>query len=292
MSGPQGVGTYRITVKRADGLGSRFFHDRIHAGDMLQVSAPRGSFTLAAGDNPVVLLSAGIGATPVLAMLHSLSTANSAREIWWCYGTRNRSEHPFIEETRELLAHLPRSRSFIAYSKPEAGDQQGKDYDELGRLTLSSLQQLQMPQTADFYLCGPPAFLAGLTAALASWGVPNSRIHSEIFGTESAVTPGIATATARTPHRPLGTPGAGPAVSFTRSGLSLPWDSRFPSILEFAEACDVPVRWSCRVGVCHMCETGLIGGDVRYAAEPLDRPAEGNILICCSTPKAAIELDL
>jgi ferredoxin-NADP reductase/MOSC domain-containing protein YiiM/ferredoxin len=292
MSGPQGVGTYRISVKRADGVGSRFFHDHIHAGDMLQVSAPRGSFTLAAGDNPVVLLSGGIGATPVLAMLHSLSAANSDREIWWCYGTRNRSEHPFIEETQKLLAHLPRSRSIIAYSKPEDGDQQGKDYDELGHLSLSSLQQRQMPQTADFYLCGPPAFLTGLTAALESWGVPNSRIHSEIFGTESAVTPGIASATPKTPHRPLGTAGAGPAVSFTRSGLSLPWDSRFQSILEFAEACEVPVRWSCRVGVCHMCESGLIGGKVRYAPEPLDRPAEGNILICCSTPLAAIELDL
>ena len=292
MSGPQGVGTYRISVKRAEGVGSRFFHDRIHAGDMLQVSAPRGSFTLAAGDNPVVLLSGGIGATPVLAMLHSLSAANSDREIWWCYGTRNRSEHPFIEETQQLLAHLPRSRSLIAYSKPEDGDQQGKDYDELGHLSLSSLQQRQMPQTADFYLCGPPAFLTGLTAALGSWGVPNSRIHSEIFGTESAVTPGIATATPKTPHRPAGTAGAGPAVSFTRSGLSLPWDSRFQSILEFAEACDVPVRWSCRVGVCHMCESGLIGGEVRYAPEPLDRPAQGNILICCSTPQAAIELDL
>ena len=292
MSGPQDLGTYRITVKRADGVGSRFFHDRIHAGDMLQVSAPRGSFTLAAGENPVVLLSAGIGATPVLSMLHSLSTANSAREIWWCYGARNRKEHPFIEEALKLLAHLSRSRSFIAYSRPEDGDQQGKDYDEPGQLKFSSLQQLQVPKTADFYLCGPPAFLTELTAALESWGVPYSRIHSEIFGTESAVTPGIASATPRTPHRPLGTEGAGPAVSFTRSGLSLPWDSRFQSILEFAEACDVPVRWSCRVGVCHMCESGLIDGKVRYAPEPLDRPAEGSILICCSTPQAAIELDL
>jgi hypothetical protein len=195
-------------------------------------------------------------------------------------------------EARELLANLPCSRSFIAYSKPEDGDRQGKDYDAPGHLNLSVLQQLRLPETADFYLCGPAAFLVELTAGLQSWGVPYARIHSETFGTESAVTPGIASTATRTPHPPEGNPGSGPTVSFTRSGLSVPWNLRFPSLLEFAEACDVPVRWSCRTGVCHMCESGLIGGEVRYAPEPLDRPAEGNVLICCSTPLAGIELDL
>jgi ferredoxin-NADP reductase/MOSC domain-containing protein YiiM/ferredoxin len=292
MSGPQGVGTYRISVKRADGAGSRFFHDHIQAGETLQVSAPRGSFTLLADNNPIVLLSAGIGATPVLAMLHSLANAASTREIWWCYGARNGKEHPFAIESRELLNHLPHSRSFIAYSKPEDSDQQGKDYDASGYLNPSSLRQLQVPPAADFYLCGPPAFLTSLTDGLKSWGVPYSRIHSEIFGTEPAVTPGIASATPKTPHPPAGDAGHGPQVSFTRSGLSVPWDQRFQSLLQFAEACDIPVRWACRVGVCHTCESGLIDGQVGYAPEPLDRPSEGNVLICCSTPLAPIELDL
>jgi ferredoxin-NADP reductase/MOSC domain-containing protein YiiM/ferredoxin len=294
MSGPPGTGTYRISVKRAEGSGSRFFHDHIHVGDMLQVSAPRGSFTLGEGDNPVVLLSAGIGATPVLSMLHSLvsSAPNSKREVWWCYGSRNSREHPFVAEARELLADLPRSRSCVAYSQPSPGDQQGKDYDARGHLALSLLQTLHLPQAADFYLCGPPAFMTELTAALQSWGVPYSRIHSETFGTESAVTPGIAAAAPKVPHPPAGKPGSGPKISFTRSGLSLPWDSRFQSLLEFAEACDVPVRWACRSGVCHMCESGLIDGEVRYAPEPLDQPADGNVLLCCSTPLSMIELDI
>jgi ferredoxin-NADP reductase/MOSC domain-containing protein YiiM len=291
MSGPPGTGTYRISVKRAEGLGSRFFHDHIHVGDMLQVSAPRGSFTLTEGDNPVVLLSAGIGATPVLSMLYSLAS-NSRREVWWCYGARNRREHPFSAEAHKLLADLPQSRSFIAYSQPGQGDQQGKDYNASGHLTLSLLQQLHLPQAADFYLCGPPGFLTGLTAALQSWGVPYSRIHSETFGTESAVTPGIAAVALKAPHPPAGSPGTGPKISFTRSGLSVQWDPRFQSLLEFAEACDVPVRWSCRSGVCHMCESGLIDGEVRYNPEPLDRPADGNVLLCCSTPLSATELDL
>jgi ferredoxin-NADP reductase/MOSC domain-containing protein YiiM/ferredoxin len=294
MSGPPDAGTYRVSVKRASGAGSRFFHDSIQTGDLLQVSAPRGSFTLTSGNNPVVLLSAGIGATPVLAMLHSLAATgiDSTREVWWCYGTRNGREHPFLEEERALLNSLPHSHACVAYSKPEDADQQGQDYDALGHLNLSLLQQLQVPKEADFYLCGPPAFLSDLSAELKSWGVPNSSVHSETFGAESSITPGIASIASMPPHPPSGSVGTGPKISFTRSGLSVPWSSQYGSLLEFAEACDVPVRWSCRTGVCHMCESGLIDGKVSYAPEPLDRPAEGNILICCSSPLTQIELDL
>jgi ferredoxin-NADP reductase/MOSC domain-containing protein YiiM/ferredoxin len=290
MSGPQGAGTYRISVKRASGAGSHYFHDRVRGGDLLQVSAPRGSFTLAPGNNPVVLLSAGIGATPVLSMLHSLATdADSTREIWWRYGARNSREHPFAAEAQALLNGLPHGHSFIAYSKPENGDESGKDYDASGHLDLSALRHLQVPQKADFYLCGPAAFLANLTAELKFWG---SSIHSETFGAESSITPGIASTTSVSLHQSAGTVGTGPQVSFTRSGLTVPWDSRYGSLLEFAEACDVLVRWSCRVGVCHTCESGLIDGKIGYAPEPLDRPAKGNILICCSSPLTAVELDL
>jgi ferredoxin-NADP reductase/MOSC domain-containing protein YiiM/ferredoxin len=293
MSGPPGAGTYRVSVKRSTGLGSRYFHDFVRVGDLLQVSAPRGSFTLAPGDHPLVLLSAGIGATPVLAMLHSLAEtgANATREVWWCYGARNGGEHPFAAEARALLNSLPRSHAFVAYSKPEDGDRQGQDYDASGHLNLSLLQRLRVPKEADFYLCGPTAFLSSFTAELKSWGVPAASIHSETFGTESPITPGIAGTTFVPPHPPSSA-GTGPTVSFTRSGLTVPWSSQYGSLLEFAEACDVPVRWSCRTGVCHMCESGLIDGQVGYVPDPLDPPAEGNLLICCSSPLTAVQLDL
>jgi ferredoxin len=154
------------------------------------------------------------------------------------------------------------------------------------------LQQLGLPQTAQFYLCGPVAFLEEFMGALNSWGVPASRIHSEAFGAGASLTPGIAEVASRAAHPPGGPAGGGPKVFFTRSGLSAPWDSRFGSLLEFAEACDVPVRWSCRVGVCHNCESGMIDGKVSYAPEPLDQPADGNVLICCSTPRTEVSLDL
>lgn len=294
ISGLQNDGTYRISVKRATGAGSHYFHDSIQAGDLLKVSAPRGSFTLAAGTNPVVLMSAGIGATPVLSMLHALAAddVDVAREVWWCYGARNGQEHPFAAEVRNLIHACPHFHSFIAYSKPEVADQMGIDYDAPGHLTVETLEQLRVPQNADFYLCGPPAFLREITEGLKSWGVPDSRIHTEIFGAESTITPGIATTESRAPHPPANSTDTGPKVSFTRSNLTVPWDSRFGSLLEFAEACDVPIRWSCRVGVCHTCESGLIDGKIGYAPEPLDRPSEGSILICCSAPLTDIELDL
>jgi ferredoxin-NADP reductase/MOSC domain-containing protein YiiM/ferredoxin len=294
MSGPPGAGTYRVSVKRSTGVGSRYFHDSVRVGDELQVSAPRGSFTPAPDNNPLVLLSAGIGATPVLAMLHWLAATgiDSTREVWWCYGARNGSVHPFAAEVRALLNRLPHSHAFVAYSNPEDADRQGQDYDAVGHLDLSLLQQLQVPKEADFYLCGPTAFLSDFTVELKAWGVSASSIHSEIFGAESPITPGIARSTSVPPHPPSGSAGTGPMVSFTRSGLTLPWSSQYGSLLEFAEACDVHVRWSCRTGVCHMCESGLIDGKVSYAPEPLDPPAEGNVLICCSSPLTAVELDL
>jgi ferredoxin-NADP reductase/MOSC domain-containing protein YiiM len=294
LSGPAGAGTYRVSVKRAAGAGSRYFHDRVRVGDLLEVSAPRGNFALAPGERPVILLSSGIGATPLLSMLHSLAVnaRSSTRPVWWCYGARNGAEHPFAAEVRTLLNSLPQSRSIIAYSEPKVEDQPGKDYDIAGRLSLPLLQQLQAPKQGDFYLCGPAAFLSDFASGLKSWGVPDSRIHSEVFGSESSITPGIASTPSVSPHPPAEGVGGGPRVSFTRSGLTVPWDLRYGSLLELAEGCDVPVRWACRMGVCHTCESGLIDGNIGYATEPLDQPAEGNVLICCSIPLTAVELDL
>ncbi len=293
ISSAPDAGTYRISVKKeANGKGSTFLDTQVKSGDLLEVSSPRGSFTLQPGEGPVVLLSAGIGATPVLAMLHALAASRSPREVWWLYGAQNAAEHPFAREARELMASLPRARSFIAYSNPAAGDRLGNDYDAPGRLSLEVLQRLKVPSAADFYLCGPPAFLRSFMKDLGSWSVASGRLHREIFGPEDAMTPGIAKAPVQPPHPPPGAAGSGPKVSFARSGLDVPWSATYRNLLEFAEACAVPVKWSCRTGVCHNCECALIGGSVRYDPEPLEPPAEGNVLICCATPQTEVDLDL
>jgi ferredoxin-NADP reductase/MOSC domain-containing protein YiiM len=283
---------YRISIKREEhGAASNYMRNRIHVGDSLEVSAPRGAFTLKADERPAVLLSAGVGVTPVLAMLHALVSTRSTREVWWLCGARNGAEHPFARECDELLRQLPRSCRYIAYSQASDSESPGLDFDARGRLGLEVLTRLGVPSEADFYLCGPSAFLQDLTRGLLSWGVPPDRIHSEIFGPGGSLTPGI-NEHRPAPHAPAGPPGQGPRVSFARSGLSVDWDSRFQSLLDLAEACDVPVRWSCRSGVCHSCEVGLIGGGVTYEPEPLDAPAIGNLLICCSRPRGDIVIDL
>lgn len=294
VSGQGKDGTYRVSIKRSTGTGSRFIHDHIKPGDQLQVSAPRGSFTLKPGAEPVVLLSAGIGATPVLSMLGALTADDThrMREVWWCYGARNGREHPFAAEVRNLIKDRQGYHSYIAYSRPEDADQLGRDYDAPGHLTAEMLERNGVPRNADFYLCGPPAFLKEIIEGLSRWGVSESKMHTEVFGTEAPITPGITSIASRSPHPPANAAGTGPNVSFTRSELTVPWDSRFGSLLELAEACDVPVRWSCRAGVCHTCESGLIDGRIGYVSEPLDPPAAGRILICCSAPLSDIELDL
>ncbi|MGO8708095.1 MAG: MOSC domain-containing protein [Terracidiphilus sp.] len=293
ISGASNSGAYRISVKRGTGSGSRHLVDATHVGDKLAIGAPRGEFILRPNGKPVVLLSAGIGVTPVLSMLHALASDSTepSREVWWIHAARNATLHVFAEEAMQLLAAIPGSRSLIAYSQPGPSDQLGSDFDIQGHLNLANLEKLAIPVAADFYMCGPSAFLRDINRDLVSLGVPQSAIHQELFGSAGTLEPGVTKAEVKPPHSPVPL-GTGPIVSFTRSGLAVPWDSRFKSILELAEACDVPVRWSCRTGVCHTCECGVLDGRLRYAPEPLDQPALGNALICCSTPETPIELDL
>jgi ferredoxin-NADP reductase/ferredoxin len=292
LCGPTGDPNYRIGVKNERGLASGFLHHSVRAGSRLEVSAPRGWFTLADGATPVVLISAGVGVTPMLAMLHGMANAVTSRPVWWLHSARDRAHHSFAQEAEDLLVALRASHRCVTYSRPAPRDRLGQDFDRPGHLSLRLLQEIGLPQDADFYLCGPPRFLEDFQEGLAAWGIPRSRIHVEVFGPASALTPGISSVAAALPHRPDGPAGGGPMVTFLRSGLAVPWAARFGSLLELAEACAVPARWSCRSGVCHNCESGLIEGELAYAPEPLDPPAEGNALICCSTPITPVELDL
>ena len=292
LSDLPGADHFRISIKsELNGTGSSFLCNHTQQGDMLDVSAPRGSFTLRSNQNAVVLLSAGVGATPVMSMLHALAAEKSQREIWWIYGARNHANHPFADESRSLLKQLSRGRGYIVYSKPAPIDHVGTDFDAAGHVDTALLAKLGVPQGSDFYLCGPPSFLQDMRDGLQSWGVPGGNVHTEIFGSLEAITPGIARVV-HAPHQPGGPAGSGPSVSFARSGITAAWDPRFGSLLELAEACDVPVRWSCRTGVCHTCMTGLIDGSVMNNPEPLEMPAPGNVLVCCSQPNSAVTLDL
>ena len=293
LSGEPNEHRYRISVKReTHGAAGAYIDTQVKVGDVIEVSAPRGNFTLGPGDGPVILLSAGIGATPVLAMLHALAAEASPREVWWIYGARNGSEHPFAAEARALLKALPRSHSHICYSSPGPEDRPAVDFDAsralghagVGETGRAARRPLLFVRTDRLYerSHGRPRGVGGRP----------ERIHTEIFGSGPSKTPGVAAVRTEPPHMPDGPAGTGPLVSFARSNLNVRWDPAMQSVLELAEACDVPVRWSCRTGVCHTCETGLVLGAVGYRPDPVEPPAEGNVLICCSQPQGDIVIDL
>jgi ferredoxin-NADP reductase len=293
LSGPPGAGYYRITVKReVGGSVSGYLHTQLSVGDQLDIAAPRGTFILDQTDAPVLLVSAGIGVTPVLAMLQSLAGERSEREIWWLHGARDSREQSFAAEARALLSSLPKAKVHVYYSQPGPGDVQGRDFDSVGRITALSLAELKPPSDAEAYVCGPDAFMDDISAGLAALGLDASQIHTEVFGPAAGLTPGIASTPARAPHPPPGQPGDGPKIAFARSDLTVSWSSEYQSLLELAESCDVPVRWSCRTGVCQTCQTTLVAGDVGYNPDPVEPPARGSVLICCSQPHGDIVLDL
>src|SRR6516164_1120646 len=294
LSGPVSTERYRISVKiEPQGIAGTHLREHLRVRDMLDVSSPRGSFILQAGKRPVVLLSAGIGVTPVLAMLYALSLAQSTRQVLWLHAARDQEHHAFAAEVRRLMLGLAAGRSYVCYSRPDARDKLGEDYDAVGHLSRSVLAMLNLPREADIYLCGPNRFMADMKEALATLGVVPQRIHLEVFNGGESITPGVVSNSTPSPHLPAGDSNTGPLVSFARSGIAAHWNAEaYQNLLELAEACNVPVRWSCRTGVCHTCESGLVSGAVVYEPEPLDKPANGNLLVCCSQPIRDVVIDL
>jgi ferredoxin-NADP reductase len=202
---------------------------------------PRGSFILQPGERPVVLLSAGIGATPVLAMLYALAAARSKRQVLWLYATRDQEHHRFAAEVRRLTLALTHGRSYVCYSKPGSGNKMGKDFDATGHLSRSVFDAAGVPREADVYLCGPNRFMAEMKEALATLGVAPERIHVEIFNGSESMTPGVVGAATRAPHLPKDDADTGPLVSFARSGIAAHWKaSAYQSILELAEGVRCP----------------------------------------------------
>ncbi|HEY4289594.1 MAG TPA: MOSC and FAD-binding oxidoreductase domain-containing protein [Puia sp.] len=288
LCGPQGSDSYRIAVKREiSGRGSGWMHERFKEGDVIEISAPRGTFVLMPAPEPVVLLAAGVGITPLLAMLYALKNESTTRKVWWIYATQNLGHYSFFKEIAQIASELKTLRVVNIYSRPGADEMQGVDFEIRGHLNLDVLKQLGVPVEADFYLCGPGGYLTGAVAALKELGVAEGRIRFESFGQ-----PGEVSSNGKAPHLPAKNDGTGPLVTFTKSNVSFAWDPGFGSILEAAEACDVAVSWSCRTGVCHRCESALLEGRVEYSPEPLDAAGEGNVLICCARPVTAVTLDL
>jgi len=291
-AGPETAG-YRISVKReSHGLVSAYLHTQLRVGATIEVAAPRGDFHLAPGNNPVLLISAGIGVTPVLAMLHELAGGPSDRPVWWIHTARDAGRHVFAVEAHRLIESLAHGHEQVFYTAPGAEIDPGQATVTRGRLDPATLGGLGIPTDATAYLCGPAGFTVAIRDALVGLGLSRAEVHSELFGAHPAVNPGITDISRTPPHQPPGSIGDGPQITFARSGLSARWSKRYPALLELAEACDVPTRWSCRTGVCHTCVTPLLSGAITYSPDPLERPAPGTALLCCSQPTGDLVVDL
>ncbi|GAB2736245.1 MOSC and FAD-binding oxidoreductase domain-containing protein [Kitasatospora kifunensis] len=298
LSSPPGSRAYRISVKR-EGLVSGYLHTKIHAGARIDAAAPRGEFVLAPGNEPVLLISAGVGITPVLAMLHELAAERSERDIWWLHTARNAEQQAFAQETHALLGTLHRAHEFVFHTAPDTAAPDTAAPQTLparvthARLSPQTLAGLGLPPDACAYVCGPEQFMTSVTEALVDLGIDRTSIHTEPFGTLASINPGLTPAVQVPPHPPVGEPGTGPLVTFARSGLAVPWnEATAPSLLELAEACDVPTRWSCRTGVCHTCVTTILSGEAVYRPDPLDPPRPGRLLVCCARPTTDVVLDM
>jgi len=284
--------TYRISVKREPhGVVSSYLNDKVRPGEVLDAAAPRGEFVLDAGTGPVLLISAGIGVTPVLSMLHELAASHSARDVWWLHGARGPREHPFATEAQTLLKSLPHVREYVFYSAATPAECR-RAGAKAGRLTAGRLAELAIPETASAYVCGPASFMADMQQALAAAGIGTANIHTELFGALPSINPGLTEGARTPPHQPEEPSATGALVTFARSGIATRFPASQHSVLDLADACDVPTRWSCRTGVCHTCTTPLLSGSISYSPEPLEPPAEGEVLICSAQPETDIVLDM
>jgi ferredoxin-NADP reductase len=222
-------------------------------------------------------------------MLHELAGRRSGRGTWWIHAARSPRDHPLAAEAHALLAALPNGHERVFYSTGHAREAPPA---AAGRLTKDRLAALGLPAEATAYVCGPQAFMADMRGTLTGLGIAPDRVRTELFGALPPITPGVTGEPARRPHQPPGPAGTGPLVTFARSGIAAPFSDQARSLLEFAESCDVPARWSCRTGVCHTCVTPVLSGGVRYSPGPLEPPPGGQALICCSRPGGDVVLDM
>ncbi len=294
---------YRVSIKREPapegrpdsppGLSSNFFHDRVEVGSKLRIGAPRGKFHLdPEGARPVVLLSGGVGLTPMVSMLNSIVDSGNPRPVWFIHGARNGREHAMGAQVRRLAAENANVRAHIRYSQPTAQDVEGRDYDSRGRVDIALLKTLLPFDDYDFYICGPTPFMRSLYCGLRALDVSESRLNYEFFGPASPL---------QEEARPLGpdkAPSAetelagGLQVTFARSGVTADWDPACASILDLAERQGLSPDFSCRSGICQTCICTLVEGEVEYLEEPLDELPPGSVLICCSKPKSNLVIEV
>ena len=293
---------YRLSIKREGspkgldvppGVASNFMHDRIKEGSVIPCKPPSGKFFLEIDNSmPAVLISNGVGITPMISMAKACAEHNPQRHIWFIHGARNGEYHACRDEVNNIAASYPNLHVHYCYSRPRPEDE-GK-YDTQGYADKQLLADTVIPaieqnhngsSAAEYYLCGSPAFMDSLRSGLGELDVPEDNVYFESFG--GGKTKGKAKATGSS-----GTVDSAEIV-FASSNKTATWTPADGTLLEFAEANDLSPDYSCRQGVCGTCECKLTAGEVEYTESPASEPDEGSVLICISKPKTAkVVLDI
>lgn len=298
---PDERGHYRISVKREPsagpglpvGLSSNYLHDSIGVGDVLQADGPRGEFTLdEASNRPVVLLSGGVGLTPMVAMLNALAE-RSDRRVLFLHACENGEVHALRGEIEDLVGKRAGLSAHYCYRTPSPEDRAANRFHSEGFVTREVMQSLLCLDDYEVYLCGPPPFMQAMYQTLRSVGVAKDRIAYEFFG------PATVLDTEGKPKHVAPAAGAAPApaggaitVEFRKSGITAAWDDSAQSLLSFAEDLGLKPNFSCRAGICGTCISKIVSGDVTYFEDPLEELAQSELLLCCSRPKSPVVLDL
>lgn len=293
LSVAPGDGVARISVKR-EGRVSAHLHDTLKVGDIIEARAPAGSFTIDAFEaRPAVLLAAGVGITPMLAMLRHIVyeglRTRRVRPTWLIASARTLSNRAFAAEIDALAQSGGGAVRVIRVLSDTQGAQLKRDYDVSGRIDIDLLTSYLPFNDYDFYLCGPGAFMQSLYDGLRALNVADARIHAEAFGPAS-----LTRDADNQPMRPPATQAV--AVRFAKSGRDAEWRPESGSLLELAEACGVDAESNCRGGTCGTCRTRIVKGAVTYGKPPAFEAGDNEALICCAMPSAdtngALELDL
>lgn len=285
---------YRLSIKREPpakpglppGVSSNYFHNHVSSGAIIRALSPRGKFTLdESSTRPVVLISGGVGITPMISMLEQLVSDSTGcgctRSVWFIHGASNSDVHAFGDHVRRLANEFPCLTTHIRYSNPSAKDMEGEHYDSTGYVDVELLKSLLPLDNYDYYLCGPTPFLESLFGGLKSLDVADERIHYEFFGPGATLRkePGDGTLIAELgDQQPV-------AVQFARSGLQTTWDPSRGTLLDLAESEGLQPAYSCRSGICQTCATKVSLGEIGYVEQPMVDPGEGTALICSAYPR-------
>lgn len=285
---------YRLSIKVEEGPASvsNYLHENAKSGFQLEAMAPRGKFVLdQSSDRPVVLLSAGVGITPMISMVNFIISeghrTRSFRRSYFIHGARNGRDHAFGAHIRDIARSYENVTTHVRYSGPHEGDQLGVTHDSEGHIDINLLKSILPFDDYDFYLCGPGSFMQSLYEGLVDIGVRDERIHYESFGPAMVVKPSNAISV-----EPEGDP---VIVRFDASDIEATWSAGKGTLLDLAEGAGLNPAFSCRSGVCGTCAMRLKAGAVDYVEEPGAPHADDEVLICCATPQAtgdSVVLDL